>query len=126
MEPIEQIAIQPITLTEPAVQAVRELIDQSNLQDYGLRVFVSGGGCSGLQYGMSLDNNTRREDTVTEFGGIKVLVDEVSIQYLNGATVDFVDDPTGKGFKINNPNVVSCGCGQSSDDSEGSGCSGCG
>jgi len=115
-----------ITLTPSAAQAVSDLLVNRNLVDYSLRVFVQGGGCSGFQYGMALDNRLRDTDLILEQHGVKILVDEVSIQYLNGATIDYVEDPSGSGFKITNPNAASsCGCGQSSESSEGSSC-GCG
>jgi iron-sulfur cluster assembly accessory protein len=115
-----------ITLTPFAAQAVSDLLTNRNLLDYSLRVFVQGGGCSGLQYGMALDNRVHDTDLILEQHGVKVLVDEVSIKYLDGATIDYVDEPSGSGFKITNPNEIStCGCGQSSASSEGSSC-GCG
>lgn len=119
----------PITLTQPAANAVREIMNQKSLLGYALRLYVSGGGCSGYQYGLALDSNIRPEDTVTETNGIKLLVDEVSIKYLQGATVDYVEGMTSSGFKIVNPNAISsCNCGQSftSKDGENSDtCSGC-
>jgi iron-sulfur cluster assembly accessory protein len=128
----EQTQVQMINLTAPAADAVRELLTKRNLEGYALRVFISGGGCSGFQYGMALDDNIRESDFVAETNGIKVLVDEVSIDYLNGATVDYVEDLMGGGFKIQNPNALStCGCGQSFRTSEGDtgsssgGCSSC-
>jgi iron-sulfur cluster assembly accessory protein len=103
-----------LTLTPVAAQAVKELLEKRNLDGYALRVFVSGGGCSGFQYGMALENNIREQDLSMEAYGVKVVVDEVSIQYLRGATVDYQDDLMGAGFKIENPNAVSsCGCGSS-------------
>ncbi len=108
-----------ITLTPTATQAVRELLEKRNLPDYALRVFIAGSGCSGLQYGMALEGNIRPEDLTGEFDGIKVVVDEVSIDYLRGSTVDYIDDPRGSGFKIENPNFAST-CGSNG------GCSGCG
>ena len=84
------------------------------LDDLALRVFVSGGGCSGFQYGMALEDNIRETDIVTEQHGVKLVIDEISINYLDGATVDYVDEIMGSGFKIENPNAVStCGCGSS-------------
>lgn len=123
-----------ITLTPKAVQAVKELLEKRQLEGYALRVYVSGGGCSGFQYGMALDNNIRDQDVVYETNGIKSIVDEISIQYLRGATIDFVDDLMGSGFKIENPNAIaSCGCGNSfrtkdssEDQGTSGGCSGCG
>jgi len=103
-----------ITLTPAAANAVQDLLAKRNLEGYALRVFISGGGCSGYQYGMALENNVRENDLVMEQHGVKVVIDEVSINYLTGATVDFVDELMGSGFKIENPNAVSsCGCGSS-------------
>lgn len=103
-----------ITITPTAAQAVRELLEKRDLPGYALRVFVSGGGCSGLQYGMALEENIRESDFSSEVDGIKIVVDEISINYLRGSTVDYVDDLMGSGFKIENPNAVSsCGCGSS-------------
>jgi iron-sulfur cluster assembly accessory protein len=126
MEPVQSTTALSVTITEAAVKAVQDLIAQRNLPGYCLRVYVSGGGCSGIQYGMAFDNNIRTEDTVTESNGLKILVDEVSIRYLQGATVDYIDGEQGIGFKIINPNASSsCGCGSSCND-ESSGCQGCG
>jgi len=128
---LEQTQVEQVVLTEPAAMAVQELLKKRNLEDqgYALRVFVSGGGCSGFQYGMALEGNIREQDTVTEQHGVKVVVDEISIGYLRGATVDYVDEIMGSGFKISNPNAVSsCGCGNSfrtSGEAGGSG-GGCG
>ena len=126
---LEQTQTNQINLTQSAAEAVRDLLAKRNLEDYALRVFVQGGGCSGFQYGMALDNNFREEDAVFENHGIKLIVDEVSINYLNGATIDYVDELMGSGFKIENPNAVaSCGCGSSfrtkdsAEASEGGGC----
>jgi iron-sulfur cluster assembly protein len=103
-----------ITLTPAAAQAVQDLLTKRDLKDYALRMYISGGGCSGFQYGMALEGNIRENDTVFEQNGVKVVIDEVSIDYLRGATVDYVDEVMGSGFKIQNPNAVSsCGCGQS-------------
>jgi iron-sulfur cluster assembly protein len=126
----EQTLIQPVTLTQPAANAVRGVMNQKNLSGYALRLFISGGGCSGYQYGLELDSNIRSEDVVTEVDGIKLIVDEVSIKYLQGATVDYIEGMTSSGFKLINPNAVSsCSCGQSfnSSESETTGsCSACG
>jgi len=111
---------QVIELTPSAAEAVKDLMAKKNLEGYALRVFVQGGGCSGFQYGMALDNRILENDTAAEYHGVKVLVDEMSMNYLRGATVDFVDEMMGSGFKITNPNAVSsCGCGQSFRTSEG-------
>lgn len=103
-----------IELTPAAAQRVQQLLDERNLQDHALRVFVGGGGCSGLQYGMGLDGEPRSDDLQFEFGGIRVIIDPMSIGYLRGARIDYVEDLMGGGFKIDNPNAVaSCGCGHS-------------
>lgn len=121
---------QIIELTPSAAQAVKDLLTKKNLEGYSLRVFVQGGGCSGFQYGMALDNRRLDNDAIAEYHGVQVLVDEMSLNYLRGATVDYVDEMMGSGFKITNPNAVSsCGCGQSfktSDSGEDSGSGGCG
>jgi len=132
----EEIITQPIQLTQPAANAVREVMTQKNLQGYALRLYISGGGCSGYQYGLALDSNICPEDSVTELDGIKLIVDEVSIKYLQGATVDYIEGMTSSGFKIINPNAISsCNCGQSfnsheseeGEEGETSGsCAGCG
>jgi iron-sulfur cluster assembly protein len=127
----DQIQTEFITLTPAAAQAVRDLLAKRNLEGYALRVFISGGGCSGYQYGMALEGNVRENDLSGEFDGVQVVVDEVSINYLRGATVDFVESVMGSGFKIENPNAVSsCGCGSSFRTKDGAaptggGCSGC-
>lgn len=111
---LEQINVEGINLTPAAAQAVTDLLQKRNLEGYALRVFVQGGGCSGFQYGMALDNNIRDADLKFAYHGVQVIVDEVSIDYLRGATVDFEDNLMGGGFKIENPNAVSaCGCGSS-------------
>ena len=126
----EDIITKPIKFTQPAVDAVREIITQKNLPGYSLRLYISGGGCSGFQYGLALDSNIRPDDVITETDGIKLIIDEVSIKYLQGATVDYVEGITSSGFKIINPNALtSCSCGQSfnSAESDTSGsCAGCG
>jgi iron-sulfur cluster assembly protein len=122
-----------VTLTEPAAKAVSSLLQKRNLPGYALRVFISGGGCSGFQYGMALEGNVRAEDLVFDWHGVKLVVDEVSIKYLNGAKIDYIEDVMASGFKIENPNAVSaCGCGSSfrtkdeAGAASGGGCSGCG
>lgn len=122
-----------IHLTDTAVGVIKNLLVQKNVPDYGLRVFVSGGGCSGLQYGMALEAEARPYDNVFEQGGVKVFVDPTSMMYLNQATIDYEESLMGGGFKIENPNAVSsCGCGHSFKTQDqgyngGGGCgSGCG
>lgn len=110
----ENTQIDNVNLTPTAVQAVRELMAKRSLEGYALRVFISGGGCSGFQYGMALEGNVRDNDLSFDYDGVKVVIDEISMDYLRGATVDYVEDIMGSGFKIENPNAVSsCGCGSS-------------
>ena len=110
----DPVEVEVISLTPAAAGAVKDLLSKRNLEGYALRVFVSGGGCSGFQYGMALEGNARDTDMTFEYEGVKVVVDEISIDYLRGATIDYVDDIMGSGFKIENPNAVSsCGCGSS-------------
>ncbi|GHO52047.1 iron-sulfur cluster insertion protein ErpA [Ktedonobacter robiniae] len=112
---------QVITMTPTAAVKVSELLQQENDPSLGLRIFVAGGGCSGLQYGMTLDEE-QEGDTVINMSGIKVFVDEMSISYINGSEVDYVDSLMGAGFTVNNPNAVSsCGCGHSFKTAEGGG-----
>lgn len=111
---LETTSQSTIVLTPMATQAVKNLLEKRNLQGFALRVFVTGGGCSGLQYGMALEQNVRNNDLTWDFDGVKVVVDEISIQYLNGAVIDYVEGIMESGFKINNPNALtSCACGSS-------------
>ncbi|MEK6751493.1 MAG: iron-sulfur cluster assembly accessory protein [Chloroflexota bacterium] len=103
---LQEIETQLLTLTPAASQAVKDILTQRNLEGYALRVYVAGGGCCGVNFGMALDNNFRDVDTTFESNGVKVVVDEVSIDYLRDATVDFVNDPQhGAGFAVNSPNA---------------------
>jgi iron-sulfur cluster assembly protein len=118
-----------VLLTNAAASRVRNLLQEKGLTGYGLRVFVGGGGCSGLQYGMAFENEEQEGDFVMNNDGVKVMVDSMSSQYLMGATVDYIDNMMGGGFKIENPNAVtSCGCGHSFKTSAqaGGGGGGCG
>lgn len=122
-----------ITLSERAVTELKDLMTTQDKQNTALRVWVAGGGCSGLSYGMALDDSDPEEgDQVFEQAGVKIYVDGLSLNYMEGSTVDFVEDTLGGGFKIENPNAVStCGCGSSfkTEDGQasGGGCgSGCG
>jgi len=130
---LEQTQQKQITITSSAANAVQDLLEERSLEGYALRVYISGGGCSGFQYGMALEENIRDTDHVFEQQEIKVVVDEVSIEYLDGSTVDYVNDVLGSGFKIENPNALAgCGCGDSSQtqgqdfSTNNGGCSGCG
>ncbi|MBI4364340.1 MAG: iron-sulfur cluster assembly accessory protein [Candidatus Latescibacteria bacterium] len=122
-----------ISLTDKAAAEIRAIMEQNGGTYEGIRVFVSGGGCSGLSYGMEIcEDPATAEDEVFETAGVKVIVDTQSYEYLKGASIDFDDSLQGGGFKINNPNAVkSCGCGSSfateegGEASSGGGC-GCG
>ena len=110
-----------LSITPAASDKVRELLVQENDPSLALRIFVAGGGCSGLQYGMTLDEE-QEGDTVINHGDIRVLVDEMSLGYINGSEVDYVDSLMGAGFTVNNPNAVSsCGCGHSFKTASGGG-----
>ncbi len=116
-----------LSMTPSAAGKVQELLTQESDPSLGLRIFVAGGGCSGLQYGMTLDEE-QDSDTVIMQEGFKVLVDEMSVGYITGSEVDYVDSLMGAGFTVNNPNAVSsCGCGHSFKTSDGGGeARGCG
>ena len=106
--------IRGITVTESAARRIAVLREQEEAGDAKLRIAVSGGGCSGFQYGLSFDDQTNPDDQVFERDGIGVVVDDISLDLLNGAEVDFVEDLMGASFRINNPNAASsCGCGNS-------------
>jgi iron-sulfur cluster assembly protein len=125
-----------ITLSERAAAEIKGLLEKQETPNALLRVFVAGGGCSGLQYGMSLEEEAMEGDEHLESSGVKVVVDPRSFPYLEGAEIDYVDSMMGGGFKIDNPNAKSsCGCGHSftpKDEEEpemagggGGGCGGC-
>jgi len=104
----------PIKFTDSAAQKVRSLIEEEHNEKLMLRVYVSGGGCSGFQYGFDFDENSNEGDVTVENDGVKLLVDPMSFQYLAGSEVDFIDDLQGARFVINNPNATTtCGCGSS-------------
>jgi iron-sulfur cluster assembly protein len=133
IDPLEQTTTETVHLTDAAIATVRNLLVEKNVPDYGLRVFVSGGGCSGMQYGMALEAEARPYDHVIERDGIKVYVDPTSMMYLSEATIDYEDSMMGGGFKIDNPNAVAaCGCGSSfktkdsGAEAAAGGCSSCG
>ena len=123
----------PLTLTANAAEMVKDLISQQDRDDLALRVYVSGGGCSGLQYGMALDENIEADDHLFETSGVKVVVDAMSLRYIGGSVVDYIDTGMGGGFKVENPNSTGgCGCGSSFSTDElggaasGGGCGSCG
>jgi iron-sulfur cluster assembly accessory protein len=103
-----------ITVTPAATEVIRNLLQQRNIPNHALRVFVTGGGCSGMQYGMAFEEKAQEFDKVVEMDGLRFLIDPTSMMYLKGVTIDFVDSLIGGGFRIDNPNAVSsCGCGSS-------------
>lgn len=102
-----------LTLTDSAVQHLRGLIAEKGAEGQALRIFIERGGCAGMSYGMSLDT-PQPMDFAAEKDGVKVIVDQNSLQYLQGSTIDYCDDLAGTGFRIQNPKAVrSCGCGTS-------------
>ena len=105
-----------ITLTATAADKLGGIMEQKGMKDtHALRVFVKGGGCGGMQYGMTFDPSPRDVDTVMTQHGMRVVIDPQSLQYMDGSTIDYVDSPMGGGFHIENPNAVSnCGGGCSS------------
>ncbi len=109
------IESQPIvSLTEAAAAKLQELTKEEPSPDVGLRVYVYSGGCSGFRYGMMLEDSPTADDRVMHAAGIRVYVDESSVRYLQGSSIDYVDTLMGAGFTVNNPNAVSaCGCGSS-------------
>jgi iron-sulfur cluster assembly accessory protein len=113
--PTMPLMIDPmITVTEAAAGKIRELLSEEGKLESGLRVFVQGGGCSGFQYGLMIEESGGVGDQLLESNGVRLFVDPVSVSYLKGAEVDFVDTITGGGFTIKNPNATStCGCGSS-------------
>lgn len=103
-----------ITVTENAVAKIQDILREENNPDLKLRVFVQGGGCSGMQYGFTLDEEQNEDDWNLEISGIKVLVDSMSGSYLQGATVDYKESDYGSSFTIDNPQATTtCGCGSS-------------
>lgn len=104
----------PIIFTDSAASKVGELIAEEGNDNLKLRVYVSGGGCSGFQYGFTFDEEVNEDDTQVENGGVTVLIDSMSIQYLTGAEIDYKEDLSGSQFVIRNPNATTtCGCGSS-------------
>ncbi len=109
------IAEEPeLVFTDSAVLKVKELIEEEQDDNLKLRVFISGGGCSGFQYGFSFDDEIKDGDTIVEKDGVQLLVDPMSIQYLMGAEIDYTENLEGSQFVIRNPNAqTTCGCGSS-------------
>ena len=104
----------PMLFTDSAANKVKRLIEEEGNTDLKLRVFVSGGGCSGFQYGFTFDEVTNEDDTVLNKNGVQLLIDPMSLQYLMGAEIDYQDGVEGSQFVIKNPGATStCGCGSS-------------
>ena len=104
----------PFVFTDSAANKVASLIEEEGNADLKLRVFVSGGGCSGFQYGFTFDEAVNEDDTMMEKNGVKLLIDSMSYQYLVGAEIDYKEDLEGAQFVIKNPNAqTTCGCGSS-------------
>lgn len=104
----------PLIFTDNAVSKVRELIAEENNPELKLRVFVTGGGCSGFQYGFTFEEVANDDDTAVEKDGVTLLIDPMSYQYLVGAEIDYKEDLQGSQFVIKNPNATgTCGCGSS-------------
>ena len=102
-----------ISITEKAAEKVKVAMEKQGRSDAGLRLYVSGGGCSGFQYGLAFDKKND-DDNVIESHGVKVLVDQESAKYLDGSEIDYEESVMGEGFKVNNPNATeTCGCGHS-------------
>lgn len=123
-----------LTVTPVALNKIRQLMEERELSGVALRVFVQGGGCSGLSYGMAFEPNFYPQDQRVEVDGVQLVIDPNSLMYMHGSEIDYVDSLMGGGFAINNPNAISsCGCGHSfrteegADDDYDGGCgSGCG
>lgn len=128
---ISSTETQMISMTPEAVSQLKDFLADQGTPDHALRVFVAPGGCSGLQYGMTIDESADEGDEVIETSGVKVLVDNFSAMYLQGSEIDFVNSLMGGGFTVRNPNAVAgCACGHSFDTgddaaatSQGCGCS---
>lgn len=104
----------PLIFTNNAAAKVKELIEEEGTPDLKLRVFVSGGGCSGFQYGFTFDETTNEDDTLIQKDGVILLIDPMSLQYLMGAEIDYTEGLEGSQFVIKNPNAsTTCGCGSS-------------
>ena len=104
----------PINFSDNAVKKVKELIEEEGTPDLKLRVFVSGGGCSGMQYGFTFEESINEDDTKVEKDNVMLLIDPMSLQYLSGAEIDYQDNVQGSQFVIKNPNATTtCGCGSS-------------
>ena len=114
MSPVESFTPTPLNITDAAVAKVRALVDEEQAPELKLRVYVTGGGCSGFQYGFAFDEQIKDDDTLIERDGVGVLVDSLSFQYLAGSRVDYQEGLEGARFVVTNPNAqTTCGCGSS-------------
>jgi iron-sulfur cluster insertion protein len=114
MSAVEETVPSPLIFSEAAASKVKELIEDEGNDALMLRVFISGGGCSGFQYGFTFDEEVGEGDTIVENEGVKLLVDPMSFQYLSGAEIDYSEGMEGAQFVIRNPNAqTTCGCGSS-------------
>ena len=114
MNPNEHITESPLIFTDAAATKVKALIEEEENDCLKLRVFISGGGCSGFQYGFTFEQDEGDGDTVVENMGVKLLIDPMSVQYLQGAEIDYTEGLEGAQFVIRNPNAkTTCGCGSS-------------
>lgn len=105
---------EPILFTERAIEQIARLLEEEGNPDLFLRVYITGGGCAGFQYGFTFDEELLPDDTVIEKGKVRIAVDALSLPYLKGAEIDFKDDIEGSRFVIRNPNArTTCGCGSS-------------
>jgi iron-sulfur cluster insertion protein len=110
----DEVVKRRVIVTESAARRIALLREQEQAENAFLRIAVSGGGCSGFQYGFTFDDQRNDDDVVFEQGGVAVVVDDVSLDLLSGAEVDFVEDLMGASFQVRNPNAASsCGCGNS-------------
>jgi iron-sulfur cluster insertion protein len=111
--PVDEI-LAPVILTDSATDKIRSILEEENNLDLKLRVFVSGGGCSGFQYGFTFEEQAASDDTIVQKNGVELVIDPMSFQYLAGAEIDYKEDLEGAQFVIRNPNATTtCGCGSS-------------
>jgi len=123
-DPVVEIPVKELVLnlTDVAAGKIQSILQERSVPNHGLRVFVTGGGCSGLQYGMAIESEEHERDQVIHVSGVTLYVDPASAEYLAGATIDYEESLMSSGFRIDAPNAVStCGCG-GGDSSGGCGC----
>ena len=114
MSTVESYIPTPLIFTDAAANKVKQLVEEEENPNLKLRVYVTGGGCSGFQYGFTFDEDMSEDDTIVPNKGVKLLVDSMSYQYLVGATVDYTESLKGSQFSVTNPNAEpTCGCGSS-------------